>query len=72
MPAATKRKAPSILIPKVNLRAPNATAQLRRVAKAIQRRMALSPDPAQAARNMLIAEGILTKSGKLSKRYNSH
>ena len=72
MPAATKLKASIVVIPKVNLRAPDATAQLRRVAKAIQQRMAQSRDPAQAARNMLIAEGILTKSGKLSKRYNSH
>jgi hypothetical protein len=68
----TKSRSVTIVIPKVDLRSANATAQLRRAAKAMQQRIAQSPDPAQAARNMLIKEGILTKSGKLSKRYNSH
>jgi hypothetical protein len=70
MPQA-KKKTGAIIVPRVDLRAPDATQQLRRPFKALRQRILQSPDPAKAARDLLITEGILTKSGPLSRHYKS-
>lgn len=58
------------MVPQVDLRAPDAVEQFRRAAEAVTRRITEAKNPQKAARAFLVASGVLTPSGRLTKHYH--
>ena len=56
-------------VPPVDILAPDAVEQFRRAAAVFTANILESPDPQQAARRLMVNEGILTKSGRLTREY---
>lgn len=62
-------KSKPLMIPKVDLRAPDAVEQFRRASQALTHNIRTAKKPQKTAREWLVAVGILTPSGRLSKHY---
>jgi len=56
-------------VPPVDILAPDAVEQFRRAAAVFTANILQSPNPQRAARRQLVKDGILTRTGRLTKNY---